>query len=84
MSRISHVARLERLKRQLRGEPEIRVTGPAWLYEMVAQRPLSRQELAALSAMDLRDAVARLRPRAPSEDASPSAPPLRYSGPGQS
>jgi hypothetical protein len=45
MSRVSHAARLERLKRQLRGEPVVKVYPAPWLLEMILGRPPTAEEL---------------------------------------
>jgi hypothetical protein len=68
MSRVSHGARLERLKRQLRGDPEFRVQMAPQLFELCAGRPLSAAELAELATLDLAAQWTRLQSmRVPSE-----------------
>jgi hypothetical protein len=61
VSRISHAARLERLKRALRGDPEVRVQMAPHLFELCAGRSLSEAEVAQLNRLDLPEQWARLQ-----------------------
>jgi hypothetical protein len=71
MNRVSHAARLERLQRQLRDEPVVKITWAHWVLEILEQhrRALSTDP----AAREPRRVEEQDRIRA--QDAAPPAPP---------